>query len=155
MRVASVTLIYCWPWWYSYCQQCTKNPRVVFCSTRFVLASRGWGLPGITETHTRSNSRGWPPPPLVRSIQRGVLDCTHYAKGRYAVRENPVLSFADIIFYFKRSNFHQKAKPTWIQSQFTLNFSRARFVRISAFVNINNDFGRSKIKKSNKQIHQS
>ena len=39
------------------------------------------------------------PPLLVRSIQ-GDLDGTQYAKGRYAVRRNSVISYADINFYF-------------------------------------------------------
>ena len=45
------------------------------------------------------------PPPLVRSIQFFV-DGTQYAKGRYAVRKDPVISYADIILYLKMSNFH-------------------------------------------------
>jgi len=44
------------------------------------------------------------PPPLVRSIQ-GIIDGTQYAKGRYAVRKNPVISYADTILLYK---FHQE-----------------------------------------------
>ena len=32
------------------------------------------------------------------------LDGTQYAKGRYAVRINPVISYADINFYFQFSS---------------------------------------------------
>ena len=48
-----------------------------------------------------------PPPPLVRSI-RGVLDGTQYAKGRYAVRKNPVILYVDINFYFKKAQFSSR-----------------------------------------------
>jgi len=40
-------------------------------------------------------------PLLVRRIHV-YLDGKQYAKGRYAVRKNPVISYADIIFYFKK-----------------------------------------------------
>jgi len=46
-------------------------------------------------------------PLLVRSIQ-GDLDGTQYAKGRYAVRRNSVISYADINFYFKMVQFSSK-----------------------------------------------
>jgi len=46
-----------------------------------------------------------PLPPLVRSIQGGFR---RYAKGRYAVRRNSVISYADINFYFKKVQFTLK-----------------------------------------------
>ena len=46
------------------------------------------------------------------SIQGGGLDSTQYAKGRYAIREHPVISYADNKFTFKRYNFHQETQPT-------------------------------------------
>ena len=42
------------------------------------------------------------PPFLVRSIQGGFRQ---YAKGRYAVRRDSVISYADINFYFKKVQF--------------------------------------------------
>jgi len=70
------------------------------------------------------------PPFLVRTIQGG-LRRTQYAKGRYAVRKNPVLSYADINFYFKKVQFSLRIiNKRDIQSQITLNFSRARFARV-------------------------
>jgi len=69
------------------------------------------------------------PPLLVRNIQ-GCLGGTQYAKDRYAVRKNPVLSYADINFnVFKRPIFIKKHKKRDIQSQLSLFFSRARFAR--------------------------
>jgi len=38
----------------------------------------------------------------------GGLDGTQYAKGRYAVRRNFVISYADINFYFKKVQFSSK-----------------------------------------------
>ena len=38
----------------------------------------------------------------------GCLDGTQYAKGRYAVRKNPVISYADINFYFKKVQFSSR-----------------------------------------------
>jgi len=38
--------------------------------------------------------------PLWYAVFRECLDGTQYAKGRYAVRKNPVISYADIYFYF-------------------------------------------------------
>jgi len=40
------------------------------------------------------------PPPFWYAVFRGGLGGTQYAKGRYAVRKNPVISYADINFYF-------------------------------------------------------
>ena len=51
-------------------------------------------------------------PLLVRSIQGGGLDGTQYAKGRYAVRRNSVISYADINFYLKKVHFHKKTQHT-------------------------------------------
>jgi len=39
-----------------------------------------------------------PPPLLVRSI-KVIFRIKQYAKGRYAVSKNPVISYADINFY--------------------------------------------------------
>ena len=39
-------------------------------------------------------------PPFWYAVFRGCLDGTQYAKGRYAVRNNFVISYADINFYF-------------------------------------------------------
>ena len=50
-------------------------------------------------------------PLLVRSIQ-GDLDGTQFAKGRYAVRRYPVISYADISFYFKKVQFSFKKNTT-------------------------------------------
>jgi len=40
------------------------------------------------------------PPPTWYAVFRGGLDGTQYAKGWYAERRNPVMSYADIDFYF-------------------------------------------------------
>ena len=42
---------------------------------------------------------GWHPP-FWYAVFRGCLDGKQYAKGRYAVRKNPVISYADVYFYF-------------------------------------------------------
>ena len=47
-------------------------------------------------------------PPFWCAVFRGVLDGTHYAKGRYAVCTNPVISYADIKFYFKKVQFSSR-----------------------------------------------
>ena len=41
---------------------------------------------------------------------RGV-DSTQYEKGQYAVRKHPVISYANIKFYFN-SSFHQETQQT-------------------------------------------
>jgi len=46
---------------------------------------------------------GWHP--LFGTQYLGGLDGTQYANGRYAVRKNPVISDADINFYFKKVQF--------------------------------------------------
>ena len=67
--------------------------------------------PSIPEIDRKITPEG-DPPPFYYAVFRGVLDGTQYAKGRYAVRKNPVISYADIDFYFKRPNFHQETKQT-------------------------------------------
>ena len=47
-------------------------------------------------------------PPLWYAVFKGGLDGTQYAKGRYAVRRNYVISDADIIFYFKKVQFSSR-----------------------------------------------
>jgi len=54
--------------------------------------------------HMNSFFEGDTPPPFCTKYS-GVLDGTQYAKGRYAVRKNPVMSYADINFYFKKVQF--------------------------------------------------
>ena len=86
------------------------------------------------------------PPSFWYAIFRGNLDGTHYAKGRYAVRRNSVISYADINFYFKKVQFSLKKHNTHdIQSQITLKkFARSLrsrfFGLISAFIYFNMDF---------------
>ena len=46
-------------------------------------------------------------PPFWYAVFRGE-DHGQYAKGRYAVRRNSVISYADIIFYFKKVPFSSK-----------------------------------------------
>ena len=50
----------------------------------------------------RTTLDGDTPPPFWYAVFSWVLDGTQYAKGRYAVRKNPVISYADINFYFKK-----------------------------------------------------
>jgi len=82
-------------------------------------------------------------------------------KGWYAVRRNSVISYADIIFYFKKVQFSSRntTHVTYpVQTQITqiTIFLRARlFWVMSAFINLNIDFGMSKSRKFNKQTHQS
>ena len=54
---------------------------------------------GLTEGDT---------PPFWYAVYRGCLGGTQYAKGRYAVRRNSVISYADINFYFKKVPFSSK-----------------------------------------------
>jgi len=51
-----------------------------------------------------SNNEG-DTPPFWYAVFRGDLDSMQYAKGRYAVRRNFVISYADINFYFKKVQF--------------------------------------------------
>ena len=46
--------------------------------------------------------------PFWYAVFRGDLDGTQYAKSRYAVRRNSVISYADINFYFKKVQFSSK-----------------------------------------------
>ena len=47
-------------------------------------------------------------PPFWYAVFRGVLDGTQYAKGRYAVRRNSVISYADTSFYYKKVHFSSR-----------------------------------------------
>ena len=91
---------------------------------------------------------GWQPP-FWYAVFRGCLGGTQYAKGRYAVRKNPVISYADINF---RSSFHQETQETWYTKSNISIFSRARFTHavwghLSKIINLNINFGRSKLGK--------
>ena len=79
-------------------------------------------------------------PPIWYAVFKGLLDGTQYAKGQYAGRKNPVISYADINFYFKKVQFS--------------SINTTNVVVISAFINLNIDFGRSKTRNS-KKTHQS
>ena len=100
-------------------------------------------------------------PLLIRSI-RGDLNGTQYAKGRYAVRRNSVISYADINFYFKKVQFSLKRNNTLgIQSQISLKKLRARFAgAFWAHFNIYKlkhgfyDWGRSTSRKFNKKTNK-
>ena len=46
-------------------------------------------------------------PLLVRSIE-GYLGSTQYTKGWYAERKNPIISYTDISFYFKKGPIFSK-----------------------------------------------
>jgi len=48
------------------------------------------------------------PPPFWYAVFWGDLDGTQYAKGRYAVRRNSVILYANINFYFKKVQFSSK-----------------------------------------------
>ena len=91
-------------------------------------------------------------PFLVRSIQ-GVFR-------RYAVRKGSVRSTQKSCYIVRSYLFLLLKGPIYIkkhnkrdvQSQIIQNFSRARYARaflgvISAFINLNNDFARSKTRK--------
>jgi len=98
-------------------------------------------------------------PPLWYAVFKGDLDGTQYAKGRFAVRRNSVISYADINLYFKKIQFSSKTQHTWHtmskNSKTIARSLRSRFFGdISAFLNLNMDFGRSKYRKFNKQTHQ-
>jgi len=45
------------------------------------------------------------PPPFCTQYSGGGLDGTQYTKGRYAVRRNSVISYADINFYYEKVPF--------------------------------------------------
>jgi len=96
--------------------------------------------------------QGNTPPLLVRSIQRD-LDGTQYAKGRYAVRRNSVISYADINLYFKKVLFSSKS-TTHVTYKVARSLRSRFFGIISAFINVNMDLGRSKSSEFNKQTHQ-
>jgi len=48
------------------------------------------------------------PSPFGTQYSGGDLDGTQYAKGRYAIRRNSVISYADINFYFQKVQFSSK-----------------------------------------------
>jgi len=83
------------------------------CTLNKLVCRVWWALPYLARqaTKTNSNNEG-DTPVLVRSIH-GFLDGTHYAECRYAGHSNPVISYADIDFYLKKSNFHQETQQTW------------------------------------------
>jgi len=68
-------------------------------------------------------------PPLGMQYSGGDLDGTQYAKGRYAVRRNFVISYADINFYFKKAQFSSKNTTHMTYTVKTLNKMRACFAR--------------------------
>jgi len=45
------------------------------------------------------------PTPIFRTQYSIFLDGMQYAKGRYAVREHPIISYPDINFYCKNVDF--------------------------------------------------
>jgi len=51
---------------------------------------------------------GWHPPTFCTQYSGGGLDGTQYAKGRYAVRKNSDILYADINFYYKKVQFSSK-----------------------------------------------
>ena len=70
-----------------------------------------------------NNFWGWHPLFGKQYSCRGSLDRTQYAKGRYAVRRNSVISYADINFYFKKVIFlllngTQYARPKHCGTQY-------------------------------------
>ena len=56
----------------------------------------------------RSIQEGDTPPPFGTQYLGGDLDGTQYAKGRYAICRNSVISYADINFYIKKVQFSSK-----------------------------------------------
>jgi len=58
-----------------------------------------------------------PPLPFLQGFRQ-------YAKGRYAARENPIISYADINLYFRKGPiFIKKHNKRDIQRQITLFFA--------------------------------
>jgi len=49
-----------------------------------------------------------PPTHFWYAVFRWVLDGTQYERGWCAVRRNSVISYADIIFYFKKVQFSSR-----------------------------------------------
>jgi len=85
------------------------------------------------------------PPPFWYAVFRGNLDGTQYAKGRYAVRRNSVISYADINCYFKKVQLSSQTQHTWhtksINSKKNCALATlALFGLISAFLNLKMDF---------------
>ena len=98
-------------------------------------------------------------PLLVRSIQGCFKTVRSTSRVGTQYAKNLLYRTQTSIFTFKKSNFHQEHNKREIQSQIILNFSHARFARaflgvISAFINLNNDFEKSKTRKYHKQTHQ-
>ena len=56
----------------------------------------------------KKGSGGWLSPPPFGTQYSVFLDGTQYAKGRYAVHRNSVISYADINFYFKKVQFSSR-----------------------------------------------
>jgi len=89
---------------------------VIFCIALFSYTI-SWGI-----------LWGWHPP-FWYAVFRGDLDGTQYAKGRYAVRRNSVISYADINLYLKKVQFSLKNNTRDTQSEITLKNLRALFTR--------------------------
>jgi len=64
-----------------------------------------------------------------------LLNGTQYVNGRYTVRTNLVISYADIIVYFEKSHFFiKKHNKIDIQSKEKLFKKRARFAHAFCWV---------------------
>ena len=70
--------------------------------------------------------------PFWYAVFRGCLDGTQYAKGRYAVRKNPVISYAVIKFCFETVLFFiKKYNERDVLIQITLKqFARSLRLRL-------------------------
>ena len=87
-----------------------------------------------------------PPLPFLQGFRQ-------YAKGRYAARENPIISYADINLYFRKGPIFIKKHNK--REYFARSLSSRFLAVISVFTNFNIDYGRSNTRESNKQTHQS
>jgi len=85
------------------------------------------------------------------------FDCVHFTGVGTQYAEILLYRTLTSICTLKRSNFHQKTQHTWhTKWNNSKKIARSRFFWvISAFINLNMDFGRSKSRKFNKQTHQS
>ena len=66
-------------------------------------------------------------PPFWYAVFWGCLGGTQYAKGRYAIHKNPVISYADMNIYFKKVQFSSRNTKNVTNKVKYLYFSRARF----------------------------
>ena len=83
-------------------------------------------------------------PPFSSQYSGGGVDGTQYAKGRYAVCRNSVISYADNKFYFQKVEFSSRNKLNEVKNSFFLVFASLALKSLdisSSFRGLNMNWG--------------